>query len=66
MQKGNDPLSSYFEDAPATQEIVEVDESDSEDDLSVVSMKSKGDVNQEELKAILQCWHAVTKKQLPI
>ena len=55
MQKGNDPLSSYFEDSTATQEIIEVDESDSEDDLSVVSMQSEGDVSRQELKSILQC-----------
>ena len=55
VQKGNNPLSSYFEDSAATQETVEVDESDSEDDLSVVSMRSEGDVSREELKAVLQC-----------
>ena len=55
VQKGNDPLSHYYEDSADTQEIVEVEESDSEDDISVVSMQSEGDVNQEELKAVLQC-----------
>ena len=32
-----------------------MEESDSEDDLLVVSMESEGDVNREELKAVLQC-----------
>ena len=34
---------------------MEVDETDSEDDLSVVSLQSEGDVNREELKNVLHC-----------
>ena len=55
VQKGNDPLGWYFEDTDATQQAIEVEESDSEDDLSVVSLQSEGDVNREELKGVLQC-----------
>ena len=55
VQKGDDPLGRYFEDTAATQQIVEVDESDSEDDLSVVTLQSEGDVDRAELKSILQC-----------
>ena len=54
VQKGNDPLGRYFEDAAATQQIIEVEESDSEDDLSMASLQSEGDVNREELKGVLQ------------
>ena len=36
------------------QEVIEVSESNSEDDLSEVLMKSEGDVSREELKAVLQ------------
>ena len=54
VQKGNDPLGRYFEDTDATQQIIEVEESDSEDDLSVVSLRSEGDVNREELRSVLQ------------
>ena len=54
VQKGNDPLGWYFEDTAATQQIIEVEESDSEDDLSVVSLRSEGDVNREELRGVLQ------------
>ena len=54
VQKGNDPLGRYFEDTAATQQIIEVEESDSEDDLSVVSLRSEGDVNREELRGVLQ------------
>ena len=54
VQKGNDPLGQYFEDTAATQQIIEVEESDSEDDLSVVSLQSEGDVSREELKGVLQ------------
>ena len=55
VTKGNDPLANFYDDAEATQEIIEVEETDSEDDLSEVSMQSKGDVNRAELKAVLQC-----------
>ena len=55
VHKGNDPLASYFEDTAETQEIVEIEESASEDDLSVVTLQSEGDVNREELKSVLQC-----------
>ena len=54
VQKGNDPLGRYFEDTAASQQIIEVEESDSEDDLSVASLQSEGDVNREELKGVLQ------------
>ena len=54
VQKGNDPLGRYYEDTPATQEAIEIEESDSEDDLSVDSLRSD-DVSREELKGILQC-----------
>ena len=54
VQKGNDPLGRYFEDTAATQQIIEVEESDSEDDLSVVSLRSEGDVSREELRGVLQ------------
>ena len=54
VQKGNDPLGRYYEDTPATQSAIEVEESDSEDDLSVVTLQSD-DVSREELKSILQC-----------
>ena len=55
VQKGNDPLGQYFEDTEATQQAIEVEESDSEDDLSVVSLQSEGEVSKEELKGVLQC-----------
>ena len=55
VQKGNDPLQRYYEDPAATRETIEVEESDSEDDLSVVSLQSEGDVSREELKGVLQC-----------
>ena len=54
VRKGNDPLGRYYEDTPATQEAIEIEESDSEDDLSVSSLRSD-DVSREELKGILQC-----------
>ena len=54
VQKGNDPLGRYFEDTDATQQIIEVEESDSEDDLSVVSLRLEGDVSREELRGVLQ------------
>ena len=55
VQKGNDPLGRYFEDSAATQEAIEIGESDSKDDLSVVTLQSEGDVSREELKSVLQC-----------
>ena len=55
VQKGNDSLANYYKDPADTQQIVEVDESDSEDDLSVVTLQSEGDVNREELKSVLHC-----------
>ena len=54
VTKGNELLANFYDDAEATQEIIEVEESDSEDDLSEVSMQSNGDVNRAELKAVLQ------------
>ena len=54
VTKGNDLLANFYDDAEATQEIIEVEESDSEDDLSEVSMQSNGDINRAELKAVLQ------------
>ena len=54
VTKGNDPLANFYDDAEATQEIIEVEETDSEDDLSEVSMQSNGDVNKAELRVVLQ------------
>ena len=54
VTKGNDPLANFYDDAEAMQEIIKVEETDSEDDLSEVSMQSNGDVNKAELRAILQ------------
>ena len=54
VTKGNDPLANFYDDAEATQEIIEVEETDSEDDLSEVSMQSNRDVNKAELRAVLQ------------
>ena len=54
VTKGNDPLADFYDDAEATQEIIEVEETDSEDDLSEISMQSNGDVNKAELRAVLQ------------
>ena len=54
VTKGNDPLANFYNDAEATKEIIEVEETDSEDDLSEVSMQSNGDVNRAKLKAVLQ------------
>ena len=54
VTKGNDPLANFYDDAEATQEIIEVEETDSEDDLSEVSMQSNRDINRAELKAVLQ------------
>ena len=54
VTKRNDPLVNFYDDAEATQEIIEVEETDSEDDLSEVSIQSNGDVNKAELRAVLQ------------
>ena len=54
VTKGNDPLADFYDNAEATQEIIEVEETDSEDDLSEVSMQCNGDVNKAELRAVLQ------------
>ena len=54
VTKGNDPLVNFYDNAEATQEIIEVEETDSEDDLSEVSMQSNGDVNKAELREVLQ------------
>ena len=54
VTKGNDPLADFYDNAEATQEIIEVEETDSEDNLSEVSMQSNGDVNKAELRAVLQ------------
>ena len=53
VTKGNDPLADFYDDTEATQEIIEVEETDSEDDLSEVSMQSNGDVNKAELRVVL-------------
>ena len=54
VTKGNDLLANFYDDAEATQGIIEVEETDSEDDLSEVSMQSNGDVNKAELRVVLQ------------
>ena len=54
VTKGNDPLDTYYNDVEATQEAIEIEETDSEDDLSEVSMQSHGDISKAELKAVLQ------------
>ena len=54
VTKGNDPLANFYDDAEATQEIIKVEETDSEDDLSEVSMQPNRDVNKVELRAVLQ------------
>ena len=56
VTKGNDPLTTYYDDVEATQEVIEVEDTDTdtEDDLSEVSMHSHGDVSKAELKAVLQ------------
>ena len=54
VTKGNNPLANFYDDAEATQEIIEVEETDSKDNLSEVSMQSNGDVNKAELRAVLQ------------
>ena len=56
VTKGNDPLTTYYDDVEATQEVIEVEDTDTdtEDDLSEVSMQSHGDISKAELKAVLQ------------
>ena len=56
VTKGNDPLATYYNDVKATQEVIEVKDTDTdmEDDLSEVSMQSHGDISKAELKAVLQ------------
>ena len=54
VTKGNDLLADFYDDAEATQEIIEVEETDSEDDLSEVSMQSNRDINKAELRVVLQ------------
>ena len=54
VTKGNDPLATYYNDDEATQEAIEIEETDTEDDLSEVSMLSHGDVDKAELRAALQ------------
>ena len=54
VTKGNDPLATYYNDVEATQEAIEIEEMDSEDDLSEVFMQSHGDISKAELKAALQ------------
>ena len=54
VTKGNDPLANFYDDAEATQEIIKIEETASEDDLLEVSMQSNRDVNRAELKAVLQ------------
>ena len=54
VTKGNDPLATYYNNVEATQEAIEIQETDTEDDLSEVSMQSHGDISKTELKAALQ------------
>ena len=56
VTKGNDLLATYYNDVEATQEVIEVEDTDTdtEDDLSEVSMQSNGDISKAELKAVLQ------------
>ena len=56
VTKGNDPLATYYNDVEATQEVIEVEDTDTdmEDDLSEVSMQSHGNISKAELKAVLQ------------
>ena len=55
VQKGNDPLGQYYADEEVTQVPIEVEDSDdTEDDLSVVSMESDGDISREKLKTVLK------------
>ena len=46
--------ANFYNDTETTQEIIEVEETDSKDDLSEVSMQSNGDVNKAELRVVLQ------------
>ena len=53
--RGNDPLSDYYADPEETREVIEIDKtSDSEDDLSKVSLVTDAGVEAEQLKATLQ------------
>ena len=52
--QGNYPLATYYNDVEATQEAIEIEETDSEDDLSEVSMQTHGDISKAKLKAALQ------------
>ena len=54
VTKGNDPLATYYNDDEATQEAIEIEETDTEDDLSEVSMQSHGNINKAKLRAALQ------------
>ena len=56
VTKGNDPLATYYNDVEATQEVIEVEDTDTdtEDDLSEVSMQSHGNISKAELKVVLQ------------
>ena len=56
VTKGNDPLATYYNDVEAIQEVIEVEDTDTdmEDDLSEVSMQLHGDISKAELKAVLQ------------
>ena len=56
VTKGNDPLATYYNDVEATQEVIEVEDmdTDTEDDLSEVSMQLDGDISKAKLKAVLQ------------
>ena len=56
VTKGNDPLATYYNDVEATQEVIEVKDTDTdmEDDLSEVSMQSHSDISKAKLKAVLQ------------
>ena len=47
-------MADFYDEAEVTQEIIEMEETDSEDDLLEVSMQSNGDVNKAELRAVLQ------------
>ena len=54
VTKGNNPLATYYNDVEATKEAIEIEETDSEDDLSEVSMQSHGNISKAELKGVLQ------------
>ena len=53
VTKGNDLLANFYDDAEVTQEVIEVEETDSKDDLSEVSMQSGRDVDKAKLEAVL-------------